>query len=213
MLSFLVPGVYSKKAAIKPSLLQPMQAVELTFYFKPNSNLNKIKEIRSSFVPHRTENDFLKITMISFLTEVTQKCIHEEESNPEMFDFLIKTIVLLDSHSGSLANFPIIFLLEFSKYLGFYPHNNHTSKEEYFDLKEGRFSAFPESDFYTTPIHTSARLSELIDKPMRTFTEHKIPKAERQVLMQTLLSYYRIHVSGFRELNTLDILEKMYQNL
>ena len=88
-----------------------------------------------------------------------------------------------------------------------------TIKEEYFDLKEGRFSAFPESDFYTTPIHTSARLSELIDKPMRTFTEHKIPKAERQVLMQTLLSYYRIHVSGFRELNTLDILEKMYQNL
>ena len=62
----------------------------------------------------------------------------------ELFGFLLKVIGLLDEPGRNYSLFPLLFLLEYSKYIGFSPVNNQDELNPYFDLREGKFvKTFP----------------------------------------------------------------------
>jgi DNA repair protein RecO (recombination protein O) len=56
-----------------------------------------------------------------FATELISRSIVEGYQNEELYDFLQKSILTLDHPSTSLSTFPLVFLLENAKHLGFAP--------------------------------------------------------------------------------------------
>lgn len=213
MLSFLIMGVYSKKAAIKPSMLQPLQPLELHFYWHQNKSLFKIKELRPSVILNNLHYDLNRSSIAVFMAELINKSIQEEETHPALYEFLMKSILMLDSLQSSLANYPLFFLLEYSKLLGFYPQNNYSAQTACFELHQGLFTQHSDNDNFFILPPASEYFSKMLDTSFEQFDTLAIPKSARQILIKKLIAYYQVHLHGFRNLNSLQVLEDMYVGL
>jgi DNA repair protein RecO (recombination protein O) len=213
MLSFLILGVYSKKGAIKPSMLQPLQPVDLHFYFHQNSTLSKVKELVPSILLNNLYYELNRSSIAIFMAELINKSIKEEETHPALYDFLMKSIIMLDSLQSTFANFPLFFLLDYSKLLGFYPNNNYSIGSEYFDLEQGVFTTRSEPDYNLIAPPASSFFASMLDTNFDQFDSLTIPKQIRQILLKKIISYYQVHLNGFTNLKSLQVLEELYQGL
>jgi len=120
VVSYLVKGSLSKKRKLKPSYFQQLSILELETNHKSTRGLQYIKEVKT-FVPFETlHTNILKSTLVLFLSEVLASVLKEESSNKSLFTFITTALQILDKEE-KYANFHSLFLLELTKFLGFYP--------------------------------------------------------------------------------------------
>ena len=86
--SYLVNAARSKKSQNKASLLQPLFLVDMIAYQKQSRELHRIKELRSHQVYQNIPFEITKSSLSIFIAEVLYKSINEQESYPEMYDFI-----------------------------------------------------------------------------------------------------------------------------
>jgi DNA repair protein RecO (recombination protein O) len=140
-----------------------------------------------------------------FLSEIIHHSIHEEEKNEPLFLFLESALLWLDAHE-EVANFHLILVLEMTKFLGFYPD---TSNKEYpyFEKNEGVFIPFQSISCLTE--HETHLFKRLLD--LKFDSDQKIfAGVERQTLLKILLSYYTIHLDGFKNPKSLEVLKEVF---
>src|SRR5438477_10130228 len=101
MQSYIVNSVRSAKSKTKASLLQVMSMLEMEVYHHEHRNLNRIKEMQPMYIFTSVLFDPLKSSVGLFMMEVLNKCIHEEEANEAMFDFIAEKLHLLDQQKIS----------------------------------------------------------------------------------------------------------------
>ena len=85
--SYLINGVRSEKSKIKAGLLQTMSILDMQVYYRENKNLNRVKEITAAYVFQSLPFDALKRSAGLFVMDVLNKCIREQESNEDLFQF------------------------------------------------------------------------------------------------------------------------------
>lgn len=125
MQSYIVNGVRSVKAKYKIALFQPLTQLELVSYHNLKSDLQRFSEIRCS-VPYQTLNvDHRKICTISFITELLYKTLPQENSNPELFDFLATSFLFYDLHELYPDTFHLKLMIHLFPFLGFQPSDIH----------------------------------------------------------------------------------------
>src|ERR1035437_6833481 len=137
--SYLIKGARRKNVSIKGNLLQPLALLELVVYKKEKKQLQTLKEVGAEIHFTSIPNDQAKTSILFFLNEILLKCLQEEEENAELFLFLHETIQTLDSVEKNFSNLHLIFLIRFSRFLGFFPQGNFSDTNSIFDLREGRF--------------------------------------------------------------------------
>lgn len=204
--SYLVKGVRSKKSKISPALLQHLSLLEIVVSHKEKSNLHYIREIRSAHQYVSIPYDMIKSSIILFVNELLIKAIQEEESNPSLFDFLFQSMQWLDLATEKYVNFHLIFSIQLSRYLGFYPRGIYSPATPYFDLEEGCFEN-------RRPIHhnylqgkEANKLSLLTDYSLDSIKELKLNNEDRNKLLDQIVQYYSLHLPNFGELKSLDVL-------
>lgn len=143
---YLVNGVRSQKSKSKIALYQPMTLLDLVVYNKENSGLQRISEAKLAKAQQLTPFDFNRTGLALFMTEIVSRSIFENYQNEHLFDFLSMSILVLDQKDTSLKHFPLVFLMEQAKYLGFAPDSasgflmenrgQPFSPEEYLIVKE-----------------------------------------------------------------------------
>ena len=110
MLSFMIQAVYSKKSSLKPALLQPMQVLDLDYYFTDNKTLHKIKEARSAFSLNHLHFEMKRSAVALVVSELIFKCVQEEEENEALYKFLVSCIQIMDDPGKDSNNFLVYFL-------------------------------------------------------------------------------------------------------
>lgn len=209
--SYIVPGVRSLKSKGKSAMLQPLSLLDMVVYYRPNKNLDRIKEMRFATVYQKLPFDVLKRSIGIFMTEVILQSIKEEgEKNEELFDFLFQSFADLDILDQEVSNFHLHFLLAMSLYLGFYPYGSYSDTDHFFDLQEGRFAAEqPNHPLYLSELDAEV-LNTLIQK-QRNQDLSGFSNPERKMLLTQLVRYCRLHINGFGELNSPGILTTLLQ--
>jgi DNA repair protein RecO (recombination protein O) len=205
--SFIAGSVRKAKSSMSYGLFQPMTVVDLIGYFRDDlDHLNRLKEMRAAEVYSAIPFDIRRGAVALFMAEICRKSIHAGDENPELFEFLLDNLRWLDTTKQPLANLHLHFLLHLPAYLGFQPQYEQDG-EVFFDLKEGVFSPVP-------PLHTlylepqqAMPLLDLLHTPLEQCHEIALTRPERKALLQGLLQFYQLHVPGFVEVNTPDILE------
>jgi len=193
----------------KNALLQPLTCLEITVEHKANKNLQRIKEVQCSpqftDIPYNTS----KVSLSIFIAEVIYRSVKEEESNLPLFDFLHSTILLLDKETNNCSNFHLSFLVQLSRFLGFFPGYNYSENENIFDLEEGIF-------FRGKPAHpnfiageTAHCLAQLMSSSLNEHAAININKTQRKELLSALLDYYRLHLQGMSEVRSHRVLEEV----
>ena len=207
--TFIAGSVRTAKARMPYSLFQPMMAVDMVSYFREDAGaLNRLKELRAAEVWSQIPFDIRHGAVALFMAEICRKSIQEAEENRELFDFLLEDLRWLDTTPHPIANLHLHFLLQLSGFLGFQPQTDFPENTElFFDLKEGTFHPVPPlQPLYLEPEQT-AQLIALLHTPLERCHEVILNRAERKSLLQKLLQFYQLHVPGFSEINTPEILE------
>ncbi len=205
--SYFVRDVFSgKKKLQKIAYFQPLTLLEIEATHKNNGGLNYFKEIKTA-IPYKTLHTNLhKSTIVMFLSEVLQNAIREEEQNNIFFTFIETTLVWLDQHDN-IANFHLIFMMEITKYLGFYPDLSQI-ENNFFEMKEGVF--VHKQAISSLSAHQTMLLKKLLQLNFSN-TEKNFHVTERQILLKIIIDYYVFHLDGFKIPKSLDILKEVFE--
>lgn len=206
--SFMVRTGKGKNALSKLALLQPLSLVEVSFSDDERKNLHTLRSLERANTLTSIPFDPVKTCIALFVAETIGRAIGEEEHNDELFKFLHGSILLLDDDTGSPANFHLKFLIEFARFLGFYPNPNY-QLGACFDLKEGEFTIAEPIHPYYMAVSIAAKLQALLSVGMTAYASVQISNQERRELLQKTLDYYRLHLDGMKEINSHKVLEEV----
>lgn len=206
--SLLIQGVKRRKSKNKSALFEPLSILELVGNFKNPEKLIKPSEVKIHKPLLQIQSSIGKRSIALFLSEILSKSIREPHPEKEMFSFIETSLSYLDVSNEKTSNFHLVFMLELSRYLGFYPQK---SEGMFFDMEEGIFkNSQPLNHYYLTGNDKelfSRILGIKIDKSHELIFQHD----ERKLLLESILKYYQVHVSGWKEVKSHLILESVFK--
>jgi len=172
--SYMVNGVRSRTTKSKIALYQPLTLVELVVYHRENANLNRVKEIKCFHPFMNLHLDVTRSTIAMFITEVINRTIKEESHAAELCEFLISSLICLDSIEHNVRNFHLVFLLKLSRFLGFGAHNvNEVLGGRLTDPSiEAAILTMLNGSYDSPVVLTNAHRRELLDLLIRFYNEH-----------------------------------------
>lgn len=207
MKAYLLRGVLkSKKGKLKKAYFQPLTQLIITGNHNNKGNLNTIREAEIQHFYESIHTDIKKQTIAIFISEIIYLSVREEEGNTALYRYLETSFLWLDVHEH-IANFPIVFLMNLTKFLGFYPDFSEKEKM-YFDLYEGKYS------YQKTSFSVSGEKLFLFKTLLGTNFDasHKISLSayQRQMLLQLLIQYFELHIGGFKKPKSLAVLKMIF---
>jgi DNA repair protein RecO (recombination protein O) len=209
MQSYLVNGAKKPKAKISRNMLQPLHLLDMVVYHKNTGNVQRIKELKNSPQLQTIPYDVIKSSLAIFLDEVLYKSVRQQSADENLFGFVFNAIEWLDHQTEGLANFHLLFLVQLTRYLGFYPDRYLAGDADYFDLKNGLFSRYkPDSVWYLSPPHTQ-NFSTLLQRSFENIAQFKLNNDDRRYLLQKLLEYYALHIESFGNVRSHEVLEEV----
>ncbi len=206
--SYMLRGILSsKKGKLKTAYFQPLTQLKITGNHNNKGALNSIKEVE---IINHYKSIFTNITKQSiafFLSEILVYSIQEEEENSDLYEYLETAFIWLDSHQKT-TNFHLLFLLNLTKYLGFYPETKN-SKFDYFDLSEGLFLQHPPKFHFISGINLTT-FKKILGINFDELDKIEFNAKSRQQILTTLIQYFELHLSGFRKPKSLDVLKTIF---
>ncbi|WP_335966258.1 DNA repair protein RecO [Galbibacter sp. PAP.153] len=205
--SYMLKGVLSsKKGKLKKGYFQPLTQLEIVANHKNKGTLESLREVKLAYSYKNLQTDVSKSSVAIFLSEMLVVSLQEEEENTALYKFIATAFIWLDEHD-EIANFHISFLLELTKYLGFYPDDSQR-EAPYFDLLEGEFVY----SLYNQVIEGQqlAVFKQLLQHGFEDANIVKMNKTVRADLLNSLIRYYQLHLSDFKKPKSLEILQQIF---
>lgn len=186
--SFLMNGVRKKNSKISPYLFQPLSMLDIVGYVKETREVQRIKELKASVPLQHLHFDIRKSSIALFLSEILNKTLREADSNIELFDYISHAIQMLDISEKSIENFHLIFLIQYTKFIGIYPKENRDNINSL----------------------QSTGILELMKYSISDLSEININNKERRRLLNELIKYYQYHIEGLGTIKSLEILHEVF---
>ncbi len=188
-LSFIVGSPRRGRSVTRSLMLSPLAILEIDFDYREGRNLLRVREVRVEEPYRSLPYHPIKETIALFLSEFLYYTLRNEQPNPELFEFLVDSLLWLDNRDRRIANFPATFLLRLTRFLGIWPN-----EEEIMPLLS----------------RDEARVLPLVLR-MNYGTMHlfRFSTTQRSRLLKVINDYYRLHVAGFPELKSLAILREV----
>ena len=209
--AYIIKGSRSKKARQKANMFQALYLLDMEVYYRESRNLQGIKEVKHILPFSDIPYNMAKSSICLFLAEVLYRTLREEEPNSELFEFLINTIKLLDTETKGVENFHLIFLIKFSKFLGFMPSDNISNSEQIFDMLAGRFVIIRPTHQHYMDKDDSLLFSKLQSTGFEQLPQIGITSEQRSSMLNKLLEFYYLHNEKMGEIKSVDVLREVFK--
>jgi DNA repair protein RecO (recombination protein O) len=207
--SFIINGVHGKNSTVRAAVFQPLYLLDLEIYYKAGREIHRIKSARISLPYTSIPFDIRKSTQVLFLAEVLYKCLREEETNIELFDYLYHSLTLLDLTEAGISNFHIWFLFKLTRFLGFSPSREDAERCNFFDLQSARFVSHEPLHSQFTDKHLTALFIRLFNIDSSSIENLDYTQHERRLVLEKLLEFYHIHLGNLGEFKSLEVLKEV----
>ena len=208
--SFVVHVSTSKNAKMRQLLFQPLSILELTFEDHAKNGLYRIKSAAMAVSFSTILWDASKTAMALFLAEFLYYATRDEQGNEPLYLYVEQSLRWLDGAVGPCPNFHLVLMMRLTRFIGFFPNTDDEQEGRYFDLLNGCFrSGVPTHAEVLAPDEAS-KIKTLMRLQFETMHLFKMTRAERARCMDVILRYYRLHVPGFPELKSLEVLKATF---
>jgi DNA repair protein RecO (recombination protein O) len=187
--SYIVNGVRSKSGKGRIALYQPLTLLDLVVYHKETGGIMRIKEVKCLYPYQHISTDVRKTTIALFIEELVNKSIKEEAHPAELCDFLIRSLISLDSLEKP-GNFHLSFLVRLSRHLGFQPQNAT-------EVLGGRVMDYDEEN----------ALNQILNAGYDS--DVSLTNLQRRNILDALLRFYSMHVENFGQMKSLSVLREI----
>lgn len=195
--SYIVNGVRTGLKSNKMAFFQPLTLLDLVVYEKEGKNLQRISELKLLRPHQRIPFDFLRSAVAIFVSEVLSKSVVDGYYNEAYYDYLEACVDHLDSDGVHLAHFPLVFLLEGSKFLGF----PSTDAEAFYTELEPILGVSDRLHYEKQYLNALIRASFACDE--------KIPSLYRKNLLDHFLAYYAKHLEFYPDWKSVEVLRHL----
>lgn len=209
VVSFLVRGALkSKKGASKAAYFQLLCQLQLVIAYKNNKNLHSIKEVKPNYIYSSLHSNILKGAVVMFLSEILASILQEEEENRILYSYIETALLWFDAQTKS-SNFHLLFLLNLSKYLGFYPELENVNSS-FFNLKDGRFED-QSMGKYAIQGENLVLLKTLLGTKFDGLDTIKINASQRQSFLNMILLYFELHLGSFKTPRSIKVFNQVFR--
>ena len=190
--------------------LQPLTVVDIVGYPGQRSDLHRLREASTPYLLASLPFDVRKSAIALFMAETVYRIVREEGPNPLFFDFFEGAIKALDEATDGVANFHIYFLLEMTRFMGYYPSDNY-SPGAFFDLSRGEFVVIKPHD---PDVYMDRRESEIlasfIGRSLGEVLCIAMGRAERVALLGGLIRFLSYHHDSAYKISSIKILGEIF---
>lgn len=208
--SYMLRGVLSsKRGKIRKSFFQPLSQLKIIANHNSKGNLNSIKEVEMEYSYKSIYSNIYKQGIALFLSEVLSSSLQEEEENRAIFQYIEASLTWLDIHDDC-ANFHLLFLLNLTKYLGFYP-DIMNSNFDYFDLEQGVFTNIQGYGKNLVKEKVLGDFKVLLGINFDELHKVKLNSKKRQEILTILIQYFELHLTGYKTPKSLEVLKAVFE--
>ncbi len=191
---------------IRSGVVLPLSLLDVELITKQNKEVHQLTEASCYYVNTTISSSLSKLSIAQFMNEILIKSLREQATNVALYDFLESCLRYLNESVEDPVNLHVHFLIEFTKYLGIEPSNNHSPSSPYFDCRDGRFSmaslSFPMGlDRDDSSLFSAALAINCLDE--------KLSNVQRKRLINILVAYYQMHMPGFTQIKSLEVLHQV----
>lgn len=208
--SYMVNASRSRKSKNKAGLLQHCFLVDIEAYQKKTRDIQRVKTLKSNRVYQNIPFDITKSTQAIFLAEILYKTIREQESYPELFDFIKNALLYFDLMEEGWANFHLFFLLRLSDYMGFMPDTTKVGAEGWFDMRKGAIVPFEPAHPMFANKEATEYLIQLSQLQINDLAQLKVSRSMRDYLLSVLLDYFQLHFDDLGEIKSVKVLKEIF---
>jgi DNA repair protein RecO (recombination protein O) len=206
---YLVLKSKRKKTSVSAVLFHPFAVLDLEVDHQHLREIQRIREAQPSIVLASIPFDSIKMSVVMFLAEFMFKVVKDVQANGLLFDFVFRSIAVLDLSETGIANFHLVFMIKVSRFLGFYPNDEGYTSGMFFDMPHGLFVR----DQPNHPFFLSSDDSKVFRLLLRMNYENMhiyvFSRQERMNIIRKILDYYKLHFSSLTELKSLEVLQML----
>jgi DNA repair protein RecO (recombination protein O) len=206
--SYLVKNAFrSRRGKFSVAYFQLLSLIEIEADHQPNRSLNYIKDIRVHLPYESLHTNIIKSTVVLFLAEVLSMILIEEEPNTALFQYIETALLWFDTKEKD-TTFHHKFLFGITKFMGVAPELS-TIEMPYFNLEEGRFQTYRSNPYCITG-EKLILLKSLLGTKFDSNAMQTLASEKKQMLLDMILTYFRLHLQGFRVPKSLTILNQVF---
>lgn len=199
-------GKSSGRGKVHRQLFQPLSVLDVEYERTPRQSMGRLNEARLAVVYTTLPFDGVKLSLSFFVAEFLAFATRDQHADAPLYDFVERSLVWMDLSSRGLVNFHLMFMMRLTKFLGFHPDVESYEEGSLFDLRDGTFVSHAplHRDFLTA--EDARRMLQLMRMSSSNLHLYKMSRAERNRAVDVCLHFYRLHIPGFGEMKTLEVL-------
>ena len=207
-ISFIVRGRQnSKKNKIKYVYFQELTILEIQFNYNSKRDLQYIKdiEIKHNYISSHT--DLVKVSVIMFLSEVLSNVITHQKRDIQLYNYIEQSLIWYDINKSN-TYFHMIFLIELTRYLGFYP-DMLSNNFKYFNLEGGSYEKSKTSEYSITGDSLNL-FNQILGIKFDTNPLPTLNSKDKIEIIDIILTYYKLHINNFKPIKSLEIVKNIF---
>jgi len=205
--SFITGTSRKRNTGVHRALLQPLQHLEITYRRPGKGTLKRLSEARSASHWHELHFHPVKSGICLFMAEVYSHLFEEGEEVRSFFDYQREALQWLETAQQGYGSWHLQVLFHNMTLLGLAPVVEPQALT-YFDLQEGLFAAEQPLHPYWISGHTLRDWLHLANH-LDWHAPPALTQEQRRVLLQAVLTYYRLHLRDFGTLRSLEVLQEV----
>ena len=207
-ISFIVKGGQnSKKNKIKYVYFQELSILEIQFNYNLKRDLQYIKDIELKHNYTSSHTDLVKISVIMLLSEVLSNVITYQKKEIQLYNYIEQSLIWHDMNKSN-PYFHMIFLIELTRYLGFYPDilNNNF---KYFNLEGGSYEKSKTSEYSITGDSLNL-FNQILGIKFDSNPLPTLNSKDKMEIINIILTYYKLHINNFKPIKSLEIVKNIF---
>jgi DNA repair protein RecO (recombination protein O) len=189
--------------------LFPLSLIDFEYSGRQNVEIQYIKEFVFSPLLPEISTDIRKSSIAMFIGEFLYRILKEEDASAILFEYIYKSICLLDELRDGVSNFHLYFIVQLSKYMGFSISSN-ANEYDYFDIKHCKF-------VFMQPLHpqffdkdNTKILSRLLNLSTEQLDSLKLTGEQRINFASRMLDFYSFRFDHTLIIKSLNVLHEIF---
>ena len=207
-ISFIVKGSQnSKKNKIKYVYFQELTILEIQFNYNLKRDLQYIKDIELKHNYTSSHTDLVKVSVIMFLSEVLSNVITHQKRDIQLYNYIEESLIWYDINKSN-TYFHMIFLIELTRYLGFYP-DILSNNFKYFNLEGGSYEKSKTSEYSITGDSLNL-FNQILGIKFDSNPLPTLNSKDKMEIINIILTYYKLHINNFKPIKSLEIVKNIF---
>ncbi len=200
--SFFAKGIYSPKSR-KRAYLFPLNELEIIVNHSREGQIptvNKLELLQSFY----DEKDLNKNAVLMFSSEFLYQILRHENGNIHIYNEVQMFLRKL-SHKNPVSH--IAFVFNILRYNGLIPLSTSSASERFLDPETGRFVSSKSHHIFDENI---SAIWKKFGSEEDNYT-FMLSRSERNLFLESLMWYYKIHFNDFQIPESLEVLRQVYE--